>query len=77
MYPGLKPVEEVDQEELTRKYGNCLKLIHFGNYLCTPKIDYANERKCMLDNRYNNIVVLEQRSKKKGQKDSGIMIFNE
>lgn len=75
MYPGLKPVVEVDPEDLAKKYGNCLKLIHFGNYLCAPKVDYSNERKCMFDLRSPNFVVIEQRSKKKSQKDSGIIVF--
>lgn len=75
MYPGLEPVVEVDQEELAKKYANCLKLIHLGNYLCTPKVDYSNERKCMLDLEGPNFIVVELRSKKKSQKDSGIFVF--
>ena len=75
MYPGLEPVVEVDQEELAKKYANCLKLIHLGNYLCTPKVDYSSERKCMLDLKGPNSIVVEQRSKKKSQKDSGIFVL--
>ena len=75
MYPGLEPVVEVDQEELTKKYANCLKLIHLGNYLCTPKVDYSSERKRMLSLERPNFIVVEQRSKKKSQKDSGICFF--
>lgn len=75
MYPGLEPVVEVDQEELTKKYANCLKLIHLGNYLCTPKVDYSSERKRMLSLERPNFIVVEQRSKKKSQKDSGIRFF--
>ena len=75
MYPGLKHLETIDPNELQQNYEACLDLLHFGNYLCTPKNDFINERRCIHSISGSKHIVLEQKSKKKGQKELGTICF--
>ena len=75
MYPGLKHLKAIDLNELHQNYEACLDLLHFGNYLCAPKTDYVNERRCIYSITGSKLIVLELKSKKKGQKELGTISF--
>ena len=65
MYPGVKQVVGVDQNELEGVYANTLGFIRSDQYVCNLKLDYANERRCKIFS-YIDYIVIDEKGKKKG-----------
>lgn len=45
MYPGVKPLSDVDLNGLYSAYAECSNILHMDNYICSTKLDYPNERR--------------------------------